>query len=95
MTLISDLFPNANGKIVSFFTSNPDKDYSYNEVKKATKLSLRQMYRVIPYLIDNGILEQTRIVGKKTCMFKLKSDVKTEQLIKFQKELQNKEDVKR
>ena len=45
------------------------------------------MYRVIPMLIKQGVLEQTRVVGKKTQMFKLKSDIMTEQLIKFQQEL--------
>jgi len=69
---IKQLFPNATGRLVDFFVNNIDMDYSIYEIHKETHISTRTLFRLLRHLQERGIIENSRIVGKVTKMWKLK-----------------------
>lgn len=67
-------------RVLDFFRVYFRWDYSLNDVQKETGVSYRTLQKVIPRLVDMGIIKYTRSVGKAKLYIFNKESVLAKQL---------------
>lgn len=74
------VFRNSTSRVLDFLLLNPDFDYSVAELSKITEIPLRTLQRVLPNLVEHGLIKERRKVGN-TTMYILKTDSKLVQAL--------------
>src|SRR5437867_4491151 len=67
------VFRNATGRTLDFLLLNYKFDYSAAELSKLTEIPLRTLHRVLPNLVQQGLVKETGKVGN-TTMYIIKID---------------------
>ncbi|PKK85252.1 MAG: hypothetical protein CVT48_06290 [Thermoplasmata archaeon HGW-Thermoplasmata-1] len=74
-------------KVLDFMTDHLDYDYSVSDIAEYSEVSRPSVYRVLPALLEKGIIAKTREVGNST-MYKLDTgNSVVRQMLKFDFEL--------
>lgn len=61
----SDIFLTSYGRVVLYFSNNQDGfDHTISDIHKITKISYRQLQRILPDLETMKIIKRTRVVGR-------------------------------
>lgn len=65
MGVLDDLFMGVStAKMLMFFISFKDFDYSEADIARGSQISPRQVYRALPILVNLGLVEKTRTSGR-------------------------------
>jgi DNA-binding IclR family transcriptional regulator len=70
---LESVFRNATARILDTLILNQRFDYSAAEISRITEIPLRTVHRVMPHLVEKGLIKETGRVGK-TKMYILNSD---------------------
>jgi DNA-binding IclR family transcriptional regulator len=70
---LESIFRNATARILDTLILNQRFDYSAAEISRITEIPLRTVHRVMPHLVEKGLIKETGRVGK-TKMYILNSD---------------------
>ena len=65
MTNASEIFLTSYGRVVLYFSNNQNGfDHTISDVHKKTKISYRQLQRILPELETMKVIKRTRLVGR-------------------------------
>lgn len=60
---LEKVFRNATARVLDFLLVNNRLDYSAAEISRITDIPLRTLHRVLPNLLENGLIKESRKVG--------------------------------
>ena len=58
------MFGSSTARLLDFFTTFENYDYSKTDIAEASEVSIRTVIRAIPYLEEHEIVKHTRTIGK-------------------------------
>jgi hypothetical protein len=74
------IFQNTTARILDFLVLNQKFDYSAPEISKITQIPLRTLQRVLPRLVNKGMVKETGRIGN-TRMYILNTDSELARLL--------------
>lgn len=75
------MFGSSMARLLDFFTTFENYDYSKTDIAEAAEVSIRTVIRAIPYLEEHEIIKHTRTIGKAE-MYQLNKDSPAAQQLK-------------
>jgi len=75
------VFRNATARVLDFLIVQQGLDYSPAEISRITEIPLRTVQKVVPHLLQRGIIKPTRTVGN-TTMYVLNPESTTAKVLR-------------
>jgi predicted DNA-binding transcriptional regulator len=80
-TPLERIFRNATARVLDFLIVQQGLDYSPAEISRITEIPLRTVQKVIPHLLQRGLIKSNRSVGN-TTMYVLNPESRTAKVLR-------------